>query len=68
MTLLSRLARWWSGTVMRDLRRELPVIARHQREVGAVRDINGTVIAWTAGLAQVPAECQALPVEYKETR
>ena len=57
MTLTSRLRRWWTGTVIPDLRRELPVIVRHQRDVGAVRDVNGTLITWTAGPVTSSVTC-----------
>lgn len=38
----------WLRRLLSDLRRELPVIVQAQRNLGALRDDNGTVIAWTA--------------------
>jgi hypothetical protein len=45
MSLRGRLSRWWRDVMLADLKRELPVMVRRQRDVSFIRDANGTVIA-----------------------
>jgi hypothetical protein len=47
MNLRGRLSRWWREVMLADLKRELPVMVRRQRDVSFVRDANGIVIAVT---------------------